>query len=124
MNVVDSCGWLEYFAAGPNSFFFAEPLEDTANLFVPTLCIYEVFKHVLIQRNKDKALQAVAYMLQGKVIELDTSIALEAAKISLYLKLPMADSIILATTRSLPAVLWTQDADFKGVDGINYIERK
>jgi toxin FitB len=124
MNVVDSCGWLEYFAAGPNSFFFAEPLEDTANLFVPTLCIYEVFKHVLIQRNKDKALQAVAYMLQGKVIELDTSIALEAAKISLDLKLPMADSIILATTRSLPAVLWTQDAVFKGIDGINYIERK
>ncbi len=124
MNVVDSCGWLEYFAAGPNSFFFAEPLEDTANLSVPTLCIYEVFKHVLIQRNKDKALQAVAYMLQGKVIELDTSIALEAAKISLDLKLPMADSIILAATRALPAVLWTQDADFKGIDGINYIERK
>jgi toxin FitB len=124
MNVVDSCGWLEYFAAGPNSFFFAEPLEDTANLFVPTLCIYEVFKHVLIQRNKDKALQAVAYMLQGKVIELDTSIALEAAKISLDLKLPMSNSIILAATRTLPAVLWTQDADFKGIDGINYIERK
>ena len=124
MNVVDSCGWLEYFAAGPNAFFFAEPLEDTANLFVPTLCIYEVFKHVLIQRNKDEALQAVAYMFQGKVLELDTSIALEAAKISIDLKLPMDDSIILATTRTLSAVLWTQDADFNGIDGINYIKRK
>jgi|GEM_PF-5288737 len=72
--------------------------------------IYEVFKHVLIQRNKDEALQAVAYMFQGKVLELDTSIALEAAKISIDLKLPMDDSIILATTRTLSAVLWTQDA--------------
>lgn len=120
MNLVDSCGWLEYFASGPNANFFAPAIENTSKLLVPTVCLYEVFKKVLSERNEDTALQTVAMMQQGNVIDLDTSIALLGAKISHEKKLPMADGLILATTYKSDAILWTQDADFKGIDGVNY----
>jgi uncharacterized protein with PIN domain len=64
MNVVDSSAWLEYLAEGPNAEYFSAPLEDTGNLIVPTICIYEVFKAVLRQRGEDAALQTVALMKQ------------------------------------------------------------
>jgi toxin FitB len=124
MNLVDSCGWLEFFADGPNAHFFEKVLKQTDNVIVPTLCLYEVFKSVLRQKDEDAALQVVALMRQGRVIDLDTSIALSAAKISLSLDLPLADSIILATARSCNAIVWTQDADFRGIDGVQYIEAK
>ncbi len=120
MNVVDSSGWLEYFADGPNADFFAPAVEVTDNLVIPSISIFEVFKRVLQQRNESDALQVVALMLQGRVIQLDTTIALEAAKISVYKKLPLADSMILATAYLHNAVLWTQDGDFDGLDRVNY----
>lgn len=120
MNVVDSSGWLEYFANGPNADFFAPAIEDTAELVVPSISIYEVFKRVLQQQGHDEALQAIALMLQGKVVDLDASLALCAARVSIDCKLPMADSIMLATARAHDATLWTQDADLCGLDGVQY----
>ena len=121
MNVVDSCGWLEYFAAGPNADFFAPALEAPAKLIVPTISVYEVFKRVLQQRGDSDALQAIALMQQGAVVDLTPPIALQAARTSVALGLPMADSIMLATARSFEAALWTQDSDFEGIDGVRYI---
>ena len=121
MNLVDSSGWLEYLADDLNAKHFAGPIEDIKRLIVPTLCLYEVFKRVLQQRGEDAALQAAAVMQQGKVVALDATLSLNAAKLSDRFKLPMADSIILATARSFQATLWTQDADFKGMDGVKYI---
>lgn len=123
MNVVDSSGWLEYFADGSNADSFAAPLCQVAELLVPSVTLYEVFKIVCRQRGEDAALQAVAMMQQGRVIELSSSIALLAAKLSLELKLPMADSIILATAQTHEAVLWTQDDDFKGLPGVKYFQK-
>jgi predicted nucleic acid-binding protein len=123
MNVVDSSGWLEYFADGENADFFARAIENIEDLIVPAISIYEVFKRVYQQRVEGDALQAVAMMEQGKVVELDTRLALSAAKTSLDLKIPMADSIILATARSYNATLWTQDEDFKEVAGVEYVEK-
>ena len=122
MNVVDSSGWLEYFADGPNADFFAEPIEDTRRLYVPSLSLYEVFKRVLQQCGEGEALQAVTVMLQGRVVELDTTLALSAARLSIELRLPMADSIVLATARAYGAILWTQDVDFKDLDGVRYAQ--
>ena len=124
MNLVDSCGWLEYFADGSNAKFFATPIEETGNLLVPSLCVLEVFKNVLRQKDENSALQAVTLMQQGIVIDLDTSIALSAARLGLEHKLPLADSIILATARANNAIIWTQDADFKDLEGIKYIDKK
>jgi len=123
MNVVDSSGWLEFFADGPNAPFFAPKIMDLEHLIVPVISIYEVFKRVLQQRNETNALQAVGQMAQGQVIDLNQTLALSAAKLSIDLKLPMADSMILATARAYQAILWTQDADFKDVDGVQYIEK-
>ena len=124
MNVVDSSAWLEYFADGPNAGFFAAPIENTAELLVPTLCLYEVFKRVLQQKDEGEALQAVAVMQQGAVVDFNASLALSAAKTSHEERLPMADSIILATARAHGATLWTQDADFQGKQGVEYRPRE
>ena len=121
MNVVDSSGWLEYFAAGPNADFFAEAVEATDELIVPTVSLYEVFKRVLQQRGEGDALQAIALMQQGAVIELTSPIALDAARTSAALGLPMADSVILATARAYQATLWTQDSDFARIEGVKYV---
>ena len=124
MNLVDSCGWLEYFADGPNANFFAPAIEDVGNLIVPTICILEVFKRVLQQRDEDSALKSVALMEQGKVVDLNDTLALDAARLSLYNKLPMADGIILAVAHAHKALIWTQDADFKGLDGVKYMDKR
>jgi predicted nucleic acid-binding protein len=120
VNVVDSSGWLEYFADGPNANFFAAAIEETRSLIVPSLSVFEVFKRVLQQRDENAALQAVALMQQGRVIPLDTSLALEAARLSVALRLPLADSVILATAQDHQATLWTQDADFASISGVRY----
>lgn len=123
MNVVDSCGWLEYFADGQNADFFAPIIEHTALLIVPSISLFEVFKRVLQQRGENEALRAVALMQQGRVVPLDDALALSAAKLSFDLKLPMADSLILATARAHAAVLWTQDDDFARIQGVQYIQK-
>ena len=120
MNVVDSCGWLEYFAGGPNAEFFAPAIEDIDSLIVPSICILEVFKRILQQKSEIDAIQAISLMQQGEIVSLDTGIALIAAKISYEMKLPLADGVILATARAKNAWIWTQDADFKGIEGVKY----
>lgn len=123
MNVVDSSAWLEYFADGPNADFFAPAVEAVDRLLVPAVCCFEVFKKILRERGEDEALQAAALMRQGRVVPLDEGLALEAAKLSMIKKLPMADSIVLATAWSHRAVLWTQDADFEGMDSVQFKRR-
>ncbi len=125
MNVVDSSGWLEYFADGPNAKFFAPPLQTSSDLLVPTLSLYEVFKRVFEQRGEDAALAAVALMQHGgAVVDLTPSIALAAARLSLELKVSMADSVMLATARAQGALFWTQDADFQNIPGVKYIPKR
>jgi predicted nucleic acid-binding protein len=124
VNVVDSSGWLEYFAAGPNADFFASAVEATDELIVPTISVYEVFKRVSQQRSEGDALQAVALMQQGDVVDLSIHLALEAARTSIALGIPMAESIILATARSSDATLWTQDVDFADIDGVRYVAKR
>jgi predicted nucleic acid-binding protein len=123
MNVIDSSGWLEYFTNGENAEFFAPAIENPQNVLVPTISLFEVFKRVLVERNRDDALEAVALMKEGRVVDLDDSLALLAAELSVELKLPLADSIILATARECSATLWTQDVHFKGLDDVKYIEK-
>ncbi len=124
MNVVDSSGWLEYFADESNADFFAPAIENAADLVVPSISIYEVFKRIHQQRGEDAALRAIAVMMQGLIADLDTALALNAAKISINLKLPLADSIMLATARAYEATLWTQDAHFKNIADVQYVEKQ
>jgi toxin FitB len=121
VNVVDSCGWLEFLADGPNAGFFASPLAEVSTLVVPTISVFEVFKRVLVQRGEGDALQAVALMQQGRAVDLDAGSAISAARLSAAMGLPMADAIMLSAARAHDAVLWTQDARFDGVDGVQYV---
>lgn len=123
MNVVDSSAWLEYFADGPNAGRFAHPIEDVADLVVPSISLFEVFKRVLQQRAETDALRAVAMMQQGRVVELDSALALTAARMSNELRLPLADSVIYATARKFGATLWTQDKDFEGLESVRYFAK-
>lgn len=121
MNLVDSCGWLAYFADAPTADIFAQPLGNTEELLVPSIALYEVFKVVMRERGENDALQAVALMRQGRVVELTDSLAIYAAKLSLEHKMPMADSIIYATAKIHRAVVWTQDQHFQHLPGVNYV---
>lgn len=123
MNIIDSSGWLEYFSDGPNAIHYLPPLNDTSSLIVPVLTIYEVFRVVLRESNENKALQTVAAMQKGKLIDLTANMAMNASRLSLQYNIPMADSIILATARAYKCIIWTQDSDFLNIDGVNYFPK-
>ena len=124
MNIVDSSGWLAYFADEPNAEHFLTPLNDEASLVVPTVTIYEVFKVVLRESNENDALQAAVAMQKGTVVDLTATLAIAASKLSLEHNLPMADGIILATAKEFNAILWTQDSDFKNINDVKYFPKK
>lgn len=120
MNLVDSSAWLEYFADGPNASFFESPITRKSELIVPTVVIFEVCKRVLQQRGEEAALRAVSALHGGTIIALSADLAVLAAGISCELKLPMADSLILATAQAHNAVVWTQDSDFRGLPNVKF----
>jgi predicted nucleic acid-binding protein len=124
MNVVDSSAWLEYFADGPNASFFAPAIEDAVKLIVPSITILEVAKRVLQQRSRDAALDSVALMRRGRIVDLDMDLALESARVGVEHKLPLADSVILATARKYMATIWTQDTDFEKLPGVKFRAHK
>ncbi len=120
MNAVDSSGWIEYLSGGQNADFFRQPIESAEPPIVPSLSLFEVYRHMLKHIGREDALSVVAAMRAGVVVNLDDGIALEAAELSVATRLPMADSVLLATARAHGAELWTQDADFEGLDGVRY----
>ncbi len=124
MNVVDSSGWLEYFTDGANADAFKPLIADEANLIIPTVCLYEVFKITLARAGEDEAVRVAGLMSFGQIIDFNREVALAAAPISTQYKLAMADSVIYATAQMHTATLWTQDAHFKDLPGVQYVEKK
>ena len=122
LNLVDSCGWLEYFTDGANAEAFSVAIEDSAQLVVPSICIHEVFKKILRERDEHTALVCVSAMMQGSVVDLDARLGVDAARLGILHSLPMADSIILATARLTSALVWTQDAHFRGLQGVRFFD--
>jgi len=118
-HVVDSSGWLEYLADSPRAKHFAAAIEDVDHLIVPVLSIYEVAKKVRRERGEHDAFEVAAVMQSGTVVDLDASLCLEAA----FFDLPLADSLIYATARRFNAILWTQDEDFRGLDGVKFFKQ-
>ncbi len=123
MNIVDSSAWLSYFAGDGNAEIFSEPITKIDQLLVPSITLTEVFKCILRQRNENLALEAIAHMEQGQVIELDSRLSIDAAYYGVNYKLPLADSIIYATAIMYNATIWTQDVDFKSFDNVRYFSR-
>ena len=122
--LIDSCGWLEYLTDGANADFFSTPILAQSKIIVPTIIIYELWKKIVRERGEEIALEVTAQLKRFDIVPLDENLSISAAKISLELRIPMADSIIYATAQKNEAVLWTQDADFKGFRDVKYIEKK
>jgi len=123
MNILDSSGWIEYFADGSNAGVFAPVAEDTASLLIPSIVLYEVFKFFLRVRSETEARRVAASMRQGRIIVIDESLALSAAKLALQYRMAMADSLIYAAAQAHGATLWTQDDDFAHVPGVRYFSK-
>lgn len=123
MNLVDSSGWLEYLVEGKNAKLFAPAIEKTDELLVSTINLYEIYKKILSEKDEHSAIQVVGLMQQAKVVEVNSSIAIQAAKFSFEQKIPMADSLIYITARQNNATVWTQDVDFKDLDGVKYFKK-
>ncbi len=123
MNLVDSSGWLEYLADGKNAKFFATAIENTEELIISVVNVFEIYKKVLKEKDENSAIQVIGLMQQAKVIDVTPSLAIQAAKYSLQYKIPMADSIIYATAKMNDSIVWTQDVDFKDLDGVKYFRK-
>jgi len=118
-NVVDSSAWLEYVGGTERSSLFSEAIEDVDNLYVPVICLYEVYKKMLRERGDDAAFTVTSIMRNGHVVDIDSALAVSAARYAL----PLADSLIYATARKCNAILWTQDGDFDGLSEVRYIPK-
>ncbi|MFT3741155.1 MAG: type II toxin-antitoxin system VapC family toxin [Gammaproteobacteria bacterium] len=123
-NVVDSSGWIEYFSDAENAHFFSPAIENTKNLIIPSISLLEVFKHILRNRSEKQAFECITCMMQGSIVNLDVEISLSAAKLGIQYKIPLADSIILATGLAHEATVWSQDADFERLPNVRYINKK
>jgi len=123
MNLIDSSAWLEYFTDGNNAGFFAPVIENIDEVIISVINLYEVYKKVLLEKDENEAIQAIALMQQAKVIDIINSISILAAKLSIKFKMPMADSIIYATARMYDAIVWTQDSHFKDLEYVKYFKK-
>lgn len=119
-NVVDSSAWLEFLADGPNAEAFAPAIEGAGALVVPTLVITEVARRLDAQGRRRLIPQVIGHMRQGRVVALDEHLALEAAIVGRQHRLALADSIVYATALQVRGIVWTQDADFRKLPGVEY----
>lgn len=116
LNLVDSSGWLEYLTGTDRARLYSFAIKDRENLIVPLITIYEVVKRILRDGNDTDAKHAVHAMTEGRLINLDLSLTLDAVRY----KLPPADSIIYATAQRFGATLWTQDDHFESLPMVKY----
>lgn len=123
MNLVDTSGWLEYFSESINAANYEKAIGQVEKLIVPSIVLYEVFKKIANEFDEDKALIAIAHMKLAKVIDLNESIAIYAAKVSIEKKIPMADSIIYATAEIYNATIYTQDEHFSKLPNVKYFKK-
>ena len=123
MILIDSYGWIEYFAEGPLADRYAPFIEEvsTENAVTPTIVIYEVYRKIKRLKGEEKALEAYAQISRTKIVELTSHLSLEAADISLKLGLGMADSIIVATAKAYNAQIITSDKHLKGIENVRFI---
>lgn len=124
LSVVDSCGWLEYFANGPNADFFAPLIENEKKLIVPHVVVFEVTRRLIHQRGEQAARTAMEFLNKGRLTALDATGLCNAALAAHQHKLAMADAMIWQTAVSHGAQVYTQDADFVNLPHVVYQAKK
>jgi predicted nucleic acid-binding protein len=124
MIIVDSCGWLEWFADGSLASQYQKYLENKNKLIVPTIVLYEVYKVLKREVGEEKALLAFGHMKDSVVIPLDENLALQAADISLKHNLAMADAIVYTAALECKGRLVTSDLDLQGLPQVIFIAKE
>ena len=124
INVIDSTLWLEYFNGTLEEDSVISIIENPSKQFVPSICVYEVYKKMLVDKDEESAKSSTSFMKRSAVISLNPRIAEFAAKLGKQHKLPMADSIIYATTKIYKAELYTQDKHFENLENVHYFQKK
>ena len=124
MTLVDSSGWLEFFTDGALAARYARYLADPSELVTPTVVLYEVYRKIKRERTEEHALVAAAQICKTRLEPLTQTIAMTAADLSLEHGLAMADAFVYATALSHAAELVTSDADFAGLPGVTYLEKR
>jgi len=124
--LIDSYGWIEYFADGPLAENYATFIENAnpENTVTPTIVIYEVYKRIKSIKGEEKALEAYAQMSCTKIVELTSPISLKAADISITLSLGMADSIVVATAKTYNAETVTSNEHLKSLERVKFISKQ
>lgn len=123
MHVVDTCGWIEWLTDGALAENFAPFLADSANLIVPTLVQFELYKWCLREKDEAAALDVIGLTEACLVRSLDTRIALSAADISVRYKLAMADAVVYASALAAGGQLLTSDAHLEGLPNVRYWQK-
>ncbi len=121
LTLVDSSGWVAYLGDGPKAEAFGPYLEREDFLVVPTIVIYEVVKKLRSTSNEAVVQRFLSHAYRAREVELDSSLAIAAAQISIRHRLAMADAIIYATAEGEGAQLITGDPDFRGLAGVTVI---
>ena len=102
----------------------ASIVENPNDLIVPTITLYEVFKKLSSEKDKEYAQNVITYMQTGTIIELNAELSLSAADISRKYKLAMADSIIYSTAQHYSAMVFSCDIHFKDLPNVTYFLKK
>jgi predicted nucleic acid-binding protein len=123
LKVVDSSGWLEFFADGPLAESYAAHLADLAQVLTPVIVLYEVYRWLKRERGDEEAIIAAAQIAKTQVVPVTVTLALTAADLGLEHGLPMADSLVYATAVSMGAELITSDGDFASLPGVTYLAK-
>lgn len=123
MILADSSVWLAFFADEPGAERFAQSLSRPEDVLVPTIVLHEVFKVVLREAGEGAAFRAAAALRRGRVVDLDPTVAVLAARLAVEHQLPTADSLIYATARQYGVTVWTQDAHFRALPEVEYFEK-
>ena len=124
MHVVDTCGWIEWLTDSALAENYAPYLADSANLIVPTLVQFELYKWCLREKDEAAALEVIGLTEVCLVRPLDTRLALSAADLSARHKLAMADAIVYATALAAGGQLLTSDTHFRGLPEVLYWQKK
>jgi len=121
--LIDSYGWIEYFAEGSLADKYAQFVEEASieDTLTPTIVIYEVYRKIKKMKGEERALEAYAQISRTRIVELTESLSLQAADISLKVGLGLADSIVAATAKAYNAEIITGDRHLKEAENVKFI---
>jgi predicted nucleic acid-binding protein len=123
--IIDSFGWIEYFGDGKLTNKYAKFIErcSPGSYFTPSIVIYEVFKKIISVYEEEDAIEAIMHIQNyTTIVDIDPSIAINGAEVSIQEKLPMADALIRAVAKNIEAHIITSDPHFKELDNVIFIE--